>query len=84
MTGLVYEVISRQDAGDNWVRFVRDALAPEARAHSAEEMLRRQGLVGVLDALAAAGVQPISSKASPSRTAFTGRPPPGAAAIRIC
>ena len=62
LTGLVYEVISRQDAGDNWVRFVRDALAPEARAHSAEEMLRRQELVGVLDALAAAGVQPILIK----------------------
>jgi hypothetical protein len=61
LTGLVYEVIRKQDGGD-WVRSVRGALAPEARAHAAEEMLRRRELMAVLAALTAAGIQPIVIK----------------------
>jgi hypothetical protein len=62
LTGLVYDVVRKQDRGGDWVRAVRGALAAEARAHAAEEILRRRELMAVLAALAAAGIQPIVIK----------------------
>ena len=62
LTGLVYDVIRKQDGDGDWVRTVRGALAAEARAHAAEEMLRRRELMTVLAALTAAGIQPIVIK----------------------
>ena len=62
LTGLVYEVIKKHDGGSDWLRFVRGALATEARAHAAEEILRRRELVMVLAALTASGIQPIVIK----------------------
>ena len=62
LTGLVYDVIRKQDRGGDWVRSVRGALAAEARAHAAEELLRRRELMTALAALTAAGIQPIVIK----------------------
>jgi hypothetical protein len=59
---LVYEVIRKQDGGGDWTRSVRGALAVEARAQAAEEMLRRRELMTVLAALTAAGIQPVVIK----------------------
>jgi hypothetical protein len=62
LTGLVYEVVARQPPASAWLRTVRGALEPDARAETAEELLRRRELVSVLEALAAEGVQPILVK----------------------
>jgi hypothetical protein len=62
LTGLVYDVIRKQDRANDWVESVRGALAAEARAHAAEELLRRRELMTVLAALTGAGIQPIVIK----------------------
>jgi hypothetical protein len=64
LTGLVYDIVARQPIASEWLRTVRSALEPEARAGTVEEMLRRRELVSVLDALAEEGIQPILIKGS--------------------
>jgi hypothetical protein len=62
LTGLVYDVVNNQPMASDWLRTVRRALEPDARAETVEEMLRRRELVSVLEALADEGVQPILIK----------------------
>ena len=73
LTGLVYDVVRKQ-AGSDWVRTVRGALAAEARAHAAEELLRRRELMTVLETLAAANVQPIVIKGMALAYSFYAEP----------
>jgi hypothetical protein len=64
LTGLVHHQLGkRPDLG--WPDGVRDALAREARAATAQELLRRREVVTVLDALGARDVHPILLKGTP-------------------
>jgi hypothetical protein len=62
LTGLVYDVVAGQPIASEWLRTVRGALESDARAETAEELLRRRELVSVLEALAAEGIRPLLLK----------------------
>ena len=64
LIGLVHDHV-RGSARCDWPQAVRDEIATRARAEAAEELRRQQEIATVLDALAAADVQPILLKGTP-------------------
>ncbi|HUE89814.1 MAG TPA: nucleotidyltransferase family protein [Vicinamibacterales bacterium] len=61
LTGLMHERLSRLDASD-WPQGIREALARDAREHTAAELLRQREMISVLDGLAVEGIHPIILK----------------------
>ena len=64
LTGLVHRQMAARPPAD-WPPSVLGELERAARAGAASEVLRRQELTAVLDALAAEGIQPILLKGTP-------------------
>jgi hypothetical protein len=62
LIGLIHEQLGRAYEDCDALRHIRETIAREARAQTAQELLRREELLSVLNALAAAGVTPILLK----------------------
>lgn len=65
ITALVYHRVGGQPAFRYWPANLQDALAGDAHAAAAAELVARQELIRVLDALARAGLTPVLLKGTP-------------------
>jgi hypothetical protein len=74
VSALVYQRLARSRRAGDWPEPVRRELARAAHACAAAELVRRQAIVSALDALAAAGVQPILFKGAPLAYTVYGSP----------